>query len=187
MDEILWKSVPGYEGHYEASNTGLLRSVPNRVVMKNASSQKRILPEKILKATLGKDGRERIVFTVNGVHKWDLLSRIIAMVWVDGYDPKLTVNHKNGNKLDNRPENLEWISREDNIRHGYNTGLYRNRQIYITLTNVSNGEVLKFHSLSEASRYFGKCVGYFSNMIRKRELRELRILGGNQDGNQTNR
>ena len=178
MDEILWKRVPGYAGQYDVSNTGLLRSAPNRITKNNGCFGNRVLPEKILKPTIGKDGRERVALASGGVRKWDLLSRIVAMTWVDGYDKNLTVNHINGDKLDNRVENLEWISREDNIRHGYNTGLYRSKQIYITLTNTSTGEVFSFHSLSEAARYFGKCVGYFSNMIKKRERRILKQCGG---------
>lgn len=49
--------------------------------------------------------------------------RLIARAFVPGYEPHLSVNHINGNKLDNRPENLEWLTLADNSRHEWETGL----------------------------------------------------------------
>jgi hypothetical protein len=49
--------------------------------------------------------------------------RLIARAFVPGYSPELSVNHINGNKLDNRPENLEWLTIADNTRHQWNIGL----------------------------------------------------------------
>lgn len=49
--------------------------------------------------------------------------RLIARAFVPGYSPELSVNHINGNKLDNRPENLEWLTLADNSAHAWATGL----------------------------------------------------------------
>jgi elongation factor P hydroxylase len=49
--------------------------------------------------------------------------RLIARAFVPGYSPELSVNHMNGNKLDNRPENLEWMTLAENSAHAWKTGL----------------------------------------------------------------
>lgn len=54
------------------------------------------------------------------------MARLVAMTWCEGYKEGLTVNHINGNPMDNRAENLEWITRAENIRHGFKVGLYKN-------------------------------------------------------------
>ena len=57
-------------------------------------------------------------------HRTWLVSRLVALTWCEGYQDGWTVNHINGDHLDNRAENLEWLSLGDNIRHGFANGLY---------------------------------------------------------------
>ena len=59
----------------------------------------------------------------NGKRPKVFVHRLIAMCFVHGYKPNLTVNHINGIKTDNRPENLEWVSLSENSEHAWNTGL----------------------------------------------------------------
>lgn len=169
MNDALWKPIPGYEGYYEVSNTGLIRSSPARIVKNNGWFGDRVTKEKAIKPVVGKDGRERVVLCKNGTKKGDLLSRLVAITWVGGYKRGLTVNHINGNRRDNRIENLEWITREDNIRHGFNTGLYKSKLKAVVLTLRSNGVSYSFPSLSSASRWLGYGNGYLSNRIKKHE------------------
>ena len=67
----------------------------------------------------------RVDLWKNGKPKCFLVARLVATTFLeDLIDTDMTVNHKNGNRLDNRVENLEWLSRADNIRYGFENGQY---------------------------------------------------------------
>lgn len=176
MSEVAWKSIPGYEGYYEVSSSGLIRSSQNRVVKNNGFLGDRILRERQIHPVVGKDGRERVVLCKDGVKKGDLLARLVALTWVNGYREGLTVNHINGNRRDNRIENLEWITREDNIRHGFQTGLYKSKLRSVALKPKDAIDPFNFPSLSAASRWLGHRDGYLSNHIKKCEKRARPLM-----------
>lgn len=76
-----------------------------------------------LKPARDKDGYLRITLTSNGKRKSYFIHRLVARVFLDGYDEKLQVNHKNGIKDDNKVENLEMVTLQENIKHSIITGL----------------------------------------------------------------
>lgn len=88
------------------------------------------------------------------------------MTWHGIPDDAMTVNHINGNYLDNRPENLEWLTLADNIKHGHRTGLFSSIQTAITLLN-EDGDRFKFLSLAEAGAFLGHGNKYVSDRIKK--------------------
>lgn len=166
-----WKDIPGYEGLYQASTEGQIRSAPGKVTNTqhhgNRHWQTRILkgrgdnPITGKRVGLWKDGK---------LTEW-LVARLVALTWVPGFAEGMTVNHINGNRMDNRVCNLEWLSLADNIRHGFDTGLYRKAQKGVVLKNHVNGKIKSFSSMAEASRFLGKSNAYVSNAIGKGQLR----------------
>ena len=122
-----WKDIPGYEGLYQASTQGQIRTCEGKVTS-NARYGKRVWKQRILKQKCCQNAKGRSDLRVElwkgNSHKTWLVSRLIAMTWCDGYRDGWTVNHINGNPMDNRAENLEWLSLGDNIRHGFAIGLY---------------------------------------------------------------
>ena len=122
-----WKDIPGYEGIYQASTQGRIRTCEGKVTS-NARYQHRVWKQRIIKpkSCAGAKGRHdlRVSLWKDGKQKDWLVSRLVAITWCDGYREGFTVNHKNGDNLDNAVENLEWLSLGDNIRHGFATGLY---------------------------------------------------------------
>lgn len=125
----VWKDIPGYEGLYQASTLGRIRTCEGKTTS-SARFEKRVWKQRIMKQKLTKNGKGRIDARVclwkEGTEKTWLVARLIALTWCEGYAEGLTVNHKDGDPLNNIPSNLEWITRAANIQHGRKTGLYKN-------------------------------------------------------------
>lgn len=122
MNEI-WKEVVGYEGLYEVSNLGKVRSVPHRVHVVCSNREydldldgKELVPQPrqhgyLAVCLYGKGGNKR-GFKQVSVHT------LVAKAFVDNPSGYTEVNHIDEDKLNNCASNLEWISRVGNIRHG---------------------------------------------------------------------
>ena len=158
-----WKDIPGYDGIYEASSDGRIRTCAGKTTS-NAKYPVRVWKQRELKQKIYPNNKGRSDARVNlwkdGKEKTWLVSRLVALTWCEGYAPDLTVNHKDGNPLNNKAENLEWITLEDNIRHGHETGLYRKTQIPVVVVN--GADITMYQSLAEASRALGHNSGYLS-------------------------
>ena len=166
MEEI-WKPIPGYEGLYEASTSGRIRSAEGKTTS-SARFQKRVWKQRILKPKIATNayGRtdERVSLWKDGEEKTLLVSRLIAMTFYPMPYDKLTVNHINGNPMDNRIENLEWVTLKENIQHGYNTGLYDGVKKRVILID-EEGSKYHFDTMTEASKFLNKNKSYISNVI----------------------
>lgn len=148
MDYEIWKPITNCEG-YEVSSVGRVRH-----------------NNKILKPYLQtKPHSKRVVYSLKIRGKQCLVHRLVALAFLG--ESNLTVNHINGNTLDNRVENLEWCTLNENIKKGYANGLFKNIQKPIKLINKTTGKEMSFRSISEAERYIGKSYDYFSKKIKK--------------------
>ena len=99
MEEI-WKDIPGYEGIYQASNLGRIKS-----------------NKKILKPTIDRTGYVNARLFKNGELKVIRLHRVIAITFIENENNKPVINHIDGNKQNNRVDNLEWCTQKENVRH----------------------------------------------------------------------
>ena len=175
-----WRPIPGYVGLYEASNKGQIRSAIGKITS-NAKCPVRRWKQRILKPKKGKrNGCDSIDYRVSlwkdGKEKTLLVSRLVAMTWCDGYENELTVNHIDGNPRNNNPNNLEWVSIGENIRKGFEIGLFDKVRKHCVLVDAK-GDEKTFNSLSDASLYLGRNVGYLSNCMKRGKLAK------NVDGN----
>jgi hypothetical protein len=107
MNEI-WKDVAGYEGIYLVSNLGRVMRVKNN---------------KSLRLIKTRSGYLRCGLCKDSVQKLYAVHRLVATAFLPNPENKSQVNHINGNKEDNRMENLEWATPSENILHGYKNGL----------------------------------------------------------------
>lgn len=104
MEEI-WKDVKGYEGYYQVSNLGRVKSVEKWLL-----SQCRVahLSEKIRKLSTDKDGYLFVTFSCNGVRKTVVIHRLVAETFIPKPEGASQVHHKDGNRTNNCVDNLEW-------------------------------------------------------------------------------
>ena len=114
MQEI-WKEIKGYEGYFEVSNLGNFRSKDRIVKYKKDGIRnypgKPLLTETIL------EGYQRIVLMKDAIKKRYMCHRLVAETFIPNPDNKPFINHINGNRSDNRVENLEWCTQSENERH----------------------------------------------------------------------
>ena len=116
MDEI-WKDVAGYEGLYQVSNMGRVKTLDKAI---KTSFGKRMSKEKILSPIIQKSGYAHIGLWRDKKCKQSCVHRLVAYAFCINTDPstKIQVNHINENKLDNRACNLEWVTAKENTNYG---------------------------------------------------------------------
>lgn len=102
----VWKDVVGYEGLYEVSNLGRIRR-----------------DGRIKKPHVDHGGYETVCLYKSSKGKWFKVHRVVASAFKPNPENKRTVNHIDGNKQNNRVENLEWATHSENIVHANETGL----------------------------------------------------------------
>ncbi len=152
MTEI-WKPISGTD-FYEVSNMGRVRSTG--VTILRTSSSGRIhqvtFPTKIIKGHVINRRRQVVI---HGKSKY--VHRLVASAFCPGEAEGKEVNHINGDPTDNRSDNLEWVTRSENIRHSYALGTHPKPvwwlrpAVAVKATNLKTGETYLFSSQVEAA------------------------------------
>lgn len=169
MKEI-WKDIPRYSG-YQASNLGRIRTHNKKTFTKKHGERKwkdRILKfKKSIPTPTSKQGIGfRVTLWKDGKPKDFLVARLIATTFLeDLIETKMTINHKNGDRTDNRIENLEWCSQADNVRKGFENNFFP--QMNVILKNVISGETYSFNSLTKASTFLERNKFYIRDCLNK--------------------
>jgi hypothetical protein len=129
MNEI-WKDIKGYEGMYQISNIGRVKSLKRITRFKNRDSV-RIEEEKILKLAKHHKGYLKAQLRKNDKLKRYFIHRLVAEAFIPNPHNKETVNHKDGDKSNNTVENLEWMTNQENMKHAYDTGIRNNDKVSV--------------------------------------------------------
>ena len=173
MTEV-WKDIKDFEGLYQISNLGRIKSMQRYV--KNKSS-KRVVKEKMLKNQINNKGYYSVILRKNGKTFTKTVHRLIAIAFIENKNNYPCINHKDGNKLNDKLDNLEWCSYKHNIREAYRLGLNK----YTNLINFKNlpkkvlqfdknGNFIKeFDSIREASKIADVCYNSISLNCRGKQ------------------
>ena len=173
LPKRVWRDIKEYEGLYQVSNIGEIRSLNYRGTGK----------VKKLKQLMNKDGYKYVNLYKNGKRKNYSVHRLVAQVFIPNSNGLLEVNHINEVKGDNRASNLEWCDRKYNCNYGTRnikhsksiSGANHHQARKVMLINT--GET--FNTVTEASRKYS--IPY-SNIVRCCRG-EYKSAGKNKDGN----
>lgn len=115
MEEI-WKDIVGYEGLYQVSNLGRVKSLCRVEIRKDGRLNP--IPEKILGVHTNGAGHLKTNLSKNNTRKKLYIHRLLAEAFIPNPHQFSTVNHKDGNRSNNTEENIEWCSQRENVTHG---------------------------------------------------------------------
>lgn len=110
MCEEIWKDIKGFEGKYQVSSYGRVKSLVGR-------------KERLLKQQTSEYGYKYVVLRVNKLAKVFFIHKEVLKSFVSNHKCKKQGNHINGIKTDNRLSNLEWCNPSENIKHAFDNGL----------------------------------------------------------------
>lgn len=149
MEEI-WKDIEGYEGLYQVSDLGRVKSFAT---------------SRVLKPYRNKAGYLLVYLCKNGKRKTHRIHRLVAQSFIPNPENKPEVNHLDENKTNNMVSNLEWSTRKENLNHGT-----RNERISIPIiaTNLKTGEFREFYGAHECARQLGSHQQNISAVLKGR-------------------
>lgn len=171
MEEV-WKDIEGYEGLYQVSNLGRVKSLPKRDGF-------RFLSERIMVGGMSNHYR-CVILSNRGNQKGFTIHRLVAKAFLPNPDNLPQINHKDENKLNNRVDNLEWCSAKYNMNYGTcikrraktqrETGCQiNNKASSVPVICLENNII--YPSIREAERKLhldGSCISKVCRGVRKR-------------------
>ena len=153
----VWRDIKGYEGQYQVSNKGDVRSVDRINHIGRRYSGRTLRPSYHTNGYLQVDLRK------DGIRISKLIHRLVAEAFIPNPNSHLEINHKDENKTNNNVENLEWCTREYNMNHGTrNARASQTQSKKVKAINIKTGEVLAFNSGKEAKSKGGYSRGCVS-------------------------
>lgn len=168
-----WREIKEFEGIYEVSNEGRVRSIERDVVKKTGVIQRR--KGCIMQGSTEKRGYKRVSLMKNGKTYNRSKHRLVAQAFIPNPENKPEVNHIDGDKANNNKENLEWATPSENKQHAFDTGLRDNSKFMKPIACKELG--------IETKSIVGMAIHLNENNIIQRDVETIRggikaVLGG---------
>lgn len=173
-----WRDIKGYEGLYQVSNLGRVRSLPREVAyirVRNNKAQNIISHHsgRIMSSPINGEGYAQVPITRGNNMR---VHRLVAETFIPNPENKPFINHIDGNKANNRVDNLEWCTNSENQRHaidilGRKPGAYQNKmvrcvetgEIFENSQKAANGDRRTAGNIRAAAHHYRgrvRCMGY---------------------------
>lgn len=147
----IWKDIKGYEGYYQVSDLGRIKSLNRTIVY--IDNDIHYYKEKLLKQYKNKKhGYLNVKICKNNKQLTRNTHRLVAEAFIENDECKPLVNHKNGVKTDNRVSNLEWCTQAENMKHAREV-LNFNPKFQPSSKKVECSNGMIFNSTYEAARW----------------------------------
>ena len=121
MRKEKWADIWGYYGYYQISNLGRVKSLKR--IVKSGKRQKRLVRQRIMRPFMNTCGYICVILYKNHKQRCFRVARLVGKYFISNPFNKPEVNHKKGNKKDNRAWMLEWNTRSENRKHAWGMGL----------------------------------------------------------------
>lgn len=144
MSEEIWKAIDGYKGFYEVSSWGRVRSLDRDIYKSDAVQRRR---GRMKYQHTDSDGYRSVKLSLKGVDKTMRVHRLVACAFIPNDLCLPEVNHIDGDRANNYVDNLEWVTRLENIRDSINRGTH------ISLRDLS-GENNPNYGNNKLSRFY---------------------------------
>lgn len=170
----IWKDVLGYEGYYQVSNLGRVKSL-DRVVLRKGHNMN--LKGKIIKPQLNEFGYQMVVLIKMAKSKSIKIHQLVANAFIPNPENLPCINHKDGLKRNNHATNLEWCTYSQNHKHAYDMGLKKpyerngEKNPKAKFTNEEVTQIRRIHKhvgTAELASKYGVHVDTITNMIKRK-------------------
>ena len=170
----IWKDIENYEGLYQVSNWGNVRSLDTLINCKGAKNiDKHIRKGRILKKYIGTTGYYTVNLSKNSKIKLARVHRLVAKTFIKNPKNHYCVNHKDGNKLNNKVENLEWCDFAFNNKEAYRLNLKQNKykgkygkDAQFSKPVIQYSKEAKIIKIWDNAEQVARELGYCANNIR---------------------
>lgn len=179
-----WKDIPNYEGWYQASSIGRIKGI-KRIIPNNCTKNGDPVykTERLLKQNLNRQGYPVCTLTKNLKRKTFTVHRLVALTFVPNPDNKPQVNHKDGIKLNNTVENLEWNTCQENIIHAWNNGLKHMSEYQLDklversckkIIDTETGVI--YNSMKQAAKEYNISYSTLKNNFRTNTINKTNLI-----------
>ena len=173
----IWKDIPGYDGWYQVSNHGRVRSW-----RKYGNCNKKTKHPKIMNGSVNNKGYVMIHLRIGDNSEYISTHRLVGKLFIPNQENKPQINHIDGDKLNNNINNLEWVTAKENTAHAFEAKLRENPKGEKHGNSIlTKGDVFKIHDLynkgvfqKKIAKKFGIAQQTVSEIVTFRKWKHLK-------------